>query len=173
MSEIESSVPQLAEPAASEPVSLESLLNDMADRSALSRFGRPGYGAKAATSYDRESKVNNPADGLYVETSGRDWGKGWFANRDFGHCIREEENGGRKESVIMEDEGPGAIVRWWAPSCDKGMIRVYLDGALTPVLEMKPDDLVGSNNNRHHSLDDIPFTTSELIRLKKEERSNE
>jgi len=126
-------------------VSLETLLDEMADRSALSKLSHPAYVAKAATSYDRASKVNNPADGLYVETNGRDWGKGWFANRDFGHCIRREENAGRTESVIMEDEGPGAIVRWWAPACEKGMIRVYLDGAATPVLEMKPDDLVGSD----------------------------
>jgi len=131
--------------AAANPVTLESLLKEMVDRSELTRTCNPSYLAKAATSYDRESKVKDPADGLHVEKNGRDWGKGWFANRDFGHCIRQEVNNGRMESVLMDEQGPGAIVRWWAPSSKQGMIRIYLDGASTPVIEMKPDELVGGN----------------------------
>jgi hypothetical protein len=130
---------------AAEPVTLESLLHEMADRSELTRICDPPYVAKAATSYDRESKVNDPADGLYVEKKGRDWGKGWFANRDFNQFIRVEKNDGRTEYVLMEDKGPGAIVRWWATANNRGTIRIYLDGAAEPVIAMKPAELVGGD----------------------------
>ena len=126
-------------------VSLNSLVKQMIDRSALTRQCSPEYAAKAATSYDRASKVNNPADGLYIEKKGRDWGKGWFANHDFNQFIRTEDNNGRTENVIMEDSGPGAIVRWWSTSNNNGMIRIYLDGSDQPVIEMKPAELVGGD----------------------------
>ncbi len=128
-----------------EPVTLESLLREMVDRSELTREPNPAYTAKAATSYDRASSVNNPADGLYVERKGRDWGKGWFANRDFGQYVRIENNNGRTENVLMDDKGPGAIVRWWATANNDGIIRIYLDGSDRPVVEMKPAELVGGN----------------------------
>ena len=80
----------------------------MVARAELTRIRDPPYLAKAATSYDRESKVNDPADGLYVEKNGRDWGKGWFANRDFNHSIRMETASGRTEHVLMDDHhAPG------------------------------------------------------------------
>ena len=130
---------------ASEPVTLNSLLNEMVDRSALTRICDPPYLAKAATSYDRESKINDPADGLYVETNGRDWGKGWFANRDFNQYIRTETVDGRTERVLMDDQGPGAIVRWWATGKNDGTIRIYLDGASEPLVAMQPTELVGGS----------------------------
>ena len=131
--------------SAAEPVTLDSLLAEMVDRSELSRICQPPYVAKAATSYDRESKICNPADGLYVEKNGRDWGKGWFANRDFGHCIRVDTINGRSESVLLDDRGPGAIVRWWATAHNKGIIRIYLDSATEPVITGRPAELVGGD----------------------------
>lgn len=130
---------------AADPITLDSLLEEMVDRSELTRMCHPPYLAKAATSYDRESKVNEPSDGLYVEQNGRDWGKGWFANRDFGQYIRVEETNGRTEHVLLDDQGPGAIVRWWATANNQGVIRIYLDGEAEPVVEMKPAELVGGN----------------------------
>lgn len=128
-----------------ETVTLESLLREMTNRSALTREPEPKYTAKGASSYDRASKVNNPADGLYVEKKGRDWGKGWFANRDFAQYVRAETNNGRTENVLMEDNGPGALVRWWATANNKGTIRIYLDGSAEPAIQMKPAELVGGN----------------------------
>lgn len=128
-----------------EPVTLEGLLKAMVDRSEPTREPEPKYTARAATSYDRASKVNNPADGLYIEKKGRDWGKGWFANRDFGQYVRIEENNGRTENVLMDDKGPGALVRWWATANNDGIIRIYLDGSERPVIKMKPAELVGGN----------------------------
>ena len=85
-------------------VSLDSLLKEMVDRSELTRQCRPKYAAKAVTSYDRASELNNFADGLYIEKNGRDWGKGWFANRDFKQFVRVEKKNGRTENVLMEDK---------------------------------------------------------------------
>jgi hypothetical protein len=126
--------------SAAVPVTLESLLNEMVDRSELTRLCEPPYVAKAATSYDRGSKVSNPEDGLYVEKNERDWGKGWFANRDFNQFIRAETINGRTEHVLMDDHGPGAIVRWWATANNDGIIRIYLDGAAEPVIKKSPPD---------------------------------
>ena len=128
-----------------ETVSLNSLLKDMVSRETLTRMPKHSYQAKAATSYDRKSKVNNPEDGKYVEKKGRDWGKGWFANHDFKQFIRLEENNGRKEYVMMEDFGPGALVRFWGIKYNKGNIRIYLDGKQEPVINMPYEQLVGGD----------------------------
>jgi len=126
-----------------EPITFESLLEEMADRSRLTRTPDPVYTAHGASSYDRESQANNPDDGLFVETNGRDWGKGWFANRDMSGYIRVETIDGREEYVIMEDDGPGALARWWKPVDGPGVMRVYLDGSDEPVIEVQPNEFIG------------------------------
>ena len=115
--------------AAAEPVTFDSLLDEMVDRTAVARFPSPAYTCAQASSYDRASKSPD---------------EGWFANNDRSMFVRKETNAGREEWVMMDVEGPGAIVRWWvtAPAY-KGIIRVYVDGATEPVIEAKVDDLVG------------------------------
>ena len=124
---------------------MATLVKQIADRDVLASAPATPYKAKMASSYDRESVVNNPADGLYVEKNGRDWGKGWFANHDFKQYVRIEERDGRQEYVLMEDEGPGAIIRWWTIWYNKGIVRVYLDGEEEPAIEMESLDLVGGD----------------------------
>ena len=133
------------ESVSAEEISLPGLLEQMSDRERLASNPAIQYHAKLASSYDRKSKANNPADGLYVEKNGRDWGKGWFANYDFQQFIRIEERGGRQEYVIMEDNGPGVLVRWWMVRYNRGKIRVYLDGGDQPTIEMPAVDMVGGN----------------------------
>ena len=83
-------------------VSLQSLLDEMIDRDAIARCPVPAYVCKQSSSYDRKQKTpDDPAR--------------WFANADHDQFIRVEKNGGRKEWVIMEHAGPGAIVRFWTP----------------------------------------------------------
>jgi len=115
-------------------VSLTSLLNEMMDRDALARFPEPDFRLKQQSSYDRSSTM--PSDP-----------KGWFANHDFNsketdkNFIWIEDNHGQKEWVLMDHEGPGAIVRSWMPFRNAGTptadtrIRIYFDGADQPVLE--------------------------------------
>ncbi|WP_257285091.1 glycoside hydrolase family 172 protein [Endozoicomonas sp. SESOKO1] len=73
---------------------------------------------------------------------------GWFSNWDWSNFLRIEQNAGRTEYVMFEDNGPGAVVRWWMTFAKKGhnsYIRVYIDGNETPVLEGNPIDLLGEN----------------------------
>ena len=100
-----------------------SLLDEMTDRNALTRF--PAFSLRQVSTWDRTQ--TDPAD---VET--------WFNNKDYGYYIRKEENEGRTEYVIMEELNPGCIVRWWIPLENiykDRILRIYLDGQKTPVIE--------------------------------------
>lgn len=115
--------------AESHPITTAALLDDMVDLAAMAEFPSPPYTCKQFSSYDRESK--SPEDA-----------KSWFANRDAGQFLRVDQRGGRKEFVMMDAAGPGAVVRIWSAN-PSGTIRVYLDGADTPVLETPMGDLLG------------------------------
>ena len=110
-------------------ISLLSLLNEMIDRDAITKFPEPAYTCKQASSYDRASK--SPTEG-------------WFANGDTAQFVREETNDGRKEWVLMDQKGPGAIVRWWitAPHY-KVNFRIYIDGKDTPEITANIGELIG------------------------------
>ena len=108
-----------------EPVTMQSLLREMIDRDAVARLPAPYFTLKQASSYDRTQTDPNDA-------------KTWFNNHDYEQFIRTEENAGRKEWVIMEHDGPGAVVRFWTPlhkPKDKAVIRFYLDGEVKPAIE--------------------------------------
>ena len=117
-----------------EPVSVESLLTEMIDRESVARFPERIFRLKQDSSYNRASKTPEKP-------------KGWFTNKDYNNkpgnqnFIRVEEHNGEQEWVLMDHEGPGAIVRTWMPwhnpkagGSDVTM-RIYLDGAAEPVLE--------------------------------------
>lgn len=101
-------------------VSLNSLLNEMIDRDAIANFPSPYYTTAQASSYDRASVAKDQP--------------GWFANWDRTQFIRVEYNDGRREYVMMDEEGPGAIVRFWMTfagnNCGKGTLRIYIDDRL-------------------------------------------
>lgn len=100
--------------AGAQEISLATLLDEATDRAAITRT--PNYRCYQASSYDRGAKSPN---------------ENWFANNDASNFIRSERNGDREEWVLMEAEGPGAIVRWWitAPHY-KNNIYAYIDGEL-------------------------------------------
>ncbi len=113
--------------AFSQRVTLSSLLREMVDREAVTRF--PAYRAHQASSYNRTS-VSPDAPG-------------WFADSDGVWCIREETNArGETEWVLMEDHGPGAITKMWAVCFYYGLadttganVRIYIDGSPIPVID--------------------------------------
>lgn len=116
-------------PAAA-PVTLEALLREMVDRDAIARFPEPAYRTLQASSYDRASVAPDQP--------------GWFANDDRGKYVRTESRGGRTEYVLMDVEGPGAVVRVWSANPEVGgTMRVYLDGASEPALSGPGADLLG------------------------------
>ncbi|WP_231617863.1 glycoside hydrolase family 172 protein [Novipirellula aureliae] len=129
---------------AKEPVSIESLLREMVDRDAVAHYPEQDFRLKQHSSYDRRSK--SPDDS-----------QGWFRNKDSNrndtdtNLIRIEEIDGQKEWVLMDHEGPGAIVRTWMPWRQPNnpttdiRIRIYLDGASEPALEGNMLELFNGN----------------------------
>lgn len=116
---------------AAAPITTGSLLAEMTDLQRLAEIPDPAYTTKQFSSYDRKSVT--PADATE---------KGWFANGDAGQYLRVEENAGRKEYVMADMAGPGAIVRIWSAN-PRGTIRVYLDGNAAPVIETAMETLLG------------------------------
>jgi hypothetical protein len=115
-------------------ISVRSLLREMVDLSVLARLPNPPYVARAASSYDRRSVApdNNP--------------DGWFANDDWASAVRPnyvrvEEREGRREYVLMDAKGPGALVRIWSAS-PAGTLRFYFDGETKPEIEVAFDALL-------------------------------
>ncbi|MFO0836474.1 MAG: glycoside hydrolase family 172 protein [Phycisphaerales bacterium] len=119
--------------AAPPQVTFQSLLSEMTDRSAVARYPVPSYLCAQASSYDRASTSPSNSDT-------------WFANGDYNQFIRVEEINGRKEWVMMDQAGPGAVVRIWSAN-PKGVLRVYVDGGTTPVLEGPMADMLGGKND--------------------------
>ncbi|MEW6250163.1 MAG: glycoside hydrolase family 172 protein [Planctomycetota bacterium] len=118
--------------ASTQPVTTATLLDQMTDLRGLAEFPSPAYTCRQFSSYDRKS--DNPHDG---------WS--WFANGDYNQFLRVEERAGRKEWVMMDAAGPGAIVRIWSAN-PKGTIRIYLDGAAEPVLALPMADLLNGKS---------------------------
>ncbi len=124
-------------------VTISSLLDEMINRDVITNFPQQDFRLKQSSSYNRASV--SPEDSV-----------GWFINKDFNsndkdrNFIRIEENNGEKEWVLMDHQGPGAIVRTWMPlrnakNPKEGvdyLIRFYLDGDTVPVLEGNVLDLL-------------------------------
>lgn len=115
--------------AAPPTITTESLLAEMTDLRDMAEFPDPPYTCKQFSSYDRESKT--PADP-----------KGWFANADVGKYLRVEDRDGRKEHVMVDTDGPGAIVRIWSAN-PEGVLRVYLDNSEKPAIEAPMKEMLG------------------------------
>jgi hypothetical protein len=128
--------------AHAQPITLNSLLQEMADRDALARFPAPAYTQGQGSTYNRASTARDQAN----QGAG-----GWFADSDGPGYIRTENTnaGGATEYVIVDHTGPGAITKLWTPFFYYGFdnrtgprIKVYLNGANTPVLNENLIELV-------------------------------
>jgi len=113
-------------------ITLETLLKEMTNRESLARFPYPEYTLKQFSSYDRAT--THPGDST------------WFANWDRSMFIRTEENQGRKEYVMFDADGPGAVVRFWmtfaGENSGRGIMRIYFDGNKTPAIEGTAFDIL-------------------------------
>ncbi len=117
--------------ASDKPVTMRSLLEEMADREEAARFPEPAYVSRQFSSYDRRSVAPDQPE--------------WYANDDRSHFLRVETNAVRREHVMLDAEGPGAIVRFWvtvAGTDGSGILRVYLDGQTKPEIEGPVLDVV-------------------------------
>jgi len=114
--------------SAAAEVSLSNLLPEMADLARLAKRPKPSYSAAQASSYDRNAKeAGNEA---------------WFANGDAGKFLREETIGARKELVMADLKGPGALVRIWSAN-PVGVLRFYFDGETEARFAWNMADLLG------------------------------
>lgn len=108
-----------------EEVSLKSLLNEMTDKTAITYFPENVYSLKQFSSYDRRTVSPDNND--------------WWANADYTQFIRDENINGRRELVMFDADGPGAVVRFWMTFAGEGAyngkLRIYLDEAETPAIE--------------------------------------
>ena len=116
-------------------VTLDTLLEEMVDKSAVTYFPEQGYSLKQFSSYDRKSI--SPDD------------KNWWANADWTQFVREEKSDGRREFVLFDADGPGAVVRYWmtfsGEGAADGTLRFYIDGDETPVIEGNVLDIISGD----------------------------
>jgi hypothetical protein len=108
-----------------EPVTFGTLLEDMTQPEILASFPNPSFNLKQFSSYDRRTKTPG--------------GEGWFANHDASWFVAQETNEGRREFVMLDAEGPGAVVRFWMTFGNQaaytGTLRMYIDGNEKPEIE--------------------------------------
>ena len=63
-----------------------------------------------------------------------------------GQYIRIEEKEEHKENVMLDADGPGAIVRFWLTTFKRnGIIRIYFDAKEQAGIEIPAYDLMKSN----------------------------
>jgi hypothetical protein len=129
------STPQASQSEKMPVVTLAGLLNEMVDYDSVARWPEPAFTVRQASSYDRSRIAPDKP--------------GWFANNDGSNYIRTEVHAGREERVMLDADGPGAIVRFFLTSGGSraARIRVYLDGAETPTIEWPTFDLLDGGPN--------------------------
>lgn len=121
-----------AKPASPE-VSLGTLLREMTDRDEIARWPSPAFACRQASSTDPATKTPDQP--------------GWFGNGDCTNFIRQETTPHGTECVMLDADGPGAVVRFWmtfsGAGSGEGILRIYLDGDSEPVVEGRARSLIG------------------------------
>jgi hypothetical protein len=98
------------------------LVKRLTDLEALSVLPVPGEKCQLWSSYDRASRYDEKT-GKYVN---------WDANADGDGIIRKEGD----LSVFAEMQGPGVIWRIWSAAPGNGRVKIYLDGAAEPTVDL-------------------------------------
>jgi hypothetical protein len=109
---------QAAEPT----LTYSDLVRRLTDLERLAVVPEAGEQCAQWSSYDRRSRYDS-ATGKYID---------WDANGDGGGIIRKEGN----QVVLAEMNGPGCIWRIWSAAPKGGHVRIYLDGASEPAVDL-------------------------------------
>jgi len=117
------------------------LVNRLTDLEFLATIPKAGERCAQWSSYDRASRYDR-ATGKYIQ---------WDANGDGGGFIRKEGD----KLVLAEMEGPGCIWRIWSATPGKGHVRVYLDDASVPAIDLPFAGYFDGSNP--------PFTRTALV----------
>ena len=115
-----STTPALA--ASGPTLSYLDLLKHLTDLEQLAVLPAPGEHCAQWSSYDRKSRYDASSD-KYIN---------WDANGDGDGIIRKEGD----QLVLAEMEGPGCIWRMWSAMPKEGHVRIYLDGASEPAVDL-------------------------------------
>jgi len=98
------------------------LVRKLTDLEGLAVLPAPGEKCQQWSSYDRASRYDEQT-GAYVD---------WGANNDCCGIIRTEGD----DQVWAEMDGPGCVWRIWAAAAGSAQVRIYLDGAKEPTIDM-------------------------------------
>ncbi|HTO04592.1 MAG TPA: glycoside hydrolase family 172 protein, partial [Opitutus sp.] len=140
--------------------SYADLVKRLVDFERLATVPVVGERTALVSSYDRAS-VYDEANDRYVH---------WGANADGAGFVRQEG----ENQVLAEIPGPGCIWRIWAATAGEGPVRIYLDGATEPAIDLPFAGYFDGKNepfNRsnlvyttaamgHNNYTPIPFQTS-------------
>ncbi len=119
-------------PCAAVEYTYVDLVNRLTDLQSLAVLPMEGETCKQWSSYDRASRYDE-ATGKYV---------GWDANWDGNGIIRKEGD----QQVFAEMEGPGCIWRIWSALAKQGHVKIYLDGASEPAVDLEFDGYFNMEN---------------------------
>lgn len=110
---------------AAEPMKLTyaDLVGRLTDLERLATLPVEGEKSAMVSSYDRRSRFDEKT-GLYVN---------WGANGD---GVAPSENDQTPEIVVADLKGPGCIWRMWTATADQGRVKIYLDGASEPAVNL-------------------------------------
>ena len=108
--------------AAEQEFTYVDLVKRLTDLEQLATLPAPGDQCAQWSSYDRASRYD-AATGKYI---------GWDANGDGDGIIRKEGD----KLVLAEMDGPGCIWRIWSAAPKEGHVRIYLDGASEPAVDL-------------------------------------
>jgi len=126
---------------AAETLTYVDLVKRLTDLERLAVLPNAGERCAQWSSYDRASKFDVAA-GKYLA---------WDANGDGDGFIRKEGS----QIVMAEMEGPGCIWRIWSAAPKDGHVRIYLDGASEPTVDLP---FLGYFNGKSE-----PFTRPALV----------
>ena len=103
-------------------LSYVDLVKSLTDLEALAALPPAGEKCQQWSSYDRASRYDEKT-GTYVA---------WDANDDGVGIVRTEGD----KQVLAEMEGPGCIWRIWSALPGQAHVRIYLDGAADPTVDL-------------------------------------
>lgn len=112
----------VAQAHAAPTLSYSQLVDRITNLESLAVLPLPGEKTALFSSYDRASRYDE-ATGKYVR---------WDANGDGGGIIRSEG----EAQVLAEMNGPGCIWRIWSATPGDSHVRIYLDGAAEPTVDL-------------------------------------
>jgi hypothetical protein len=127
--------------AAEQTLTYVDLVKRLTDLEYLATVPEVGEQCVQWSSYDRASRYD-AASAKYL---------GWDANGDGDGIIRKEDG----KLVFAEMEGPGCIWRIWSAAPKEGHVRIYLDGASEPAVDLP---FVGYFDRKNE-----PFTRSAIV----------